>query len=122
MKSIFAFSIGRTYSLETARTMAFVSLGLLELMHIFTVRSGEAIVKGGIFKNKYLVIAFVVGFVLQVGIVVIPGFNTLFKVQNLTGKQWVITFIISVLPTLFIELQKLMNEIRFGKVLKKSNA
>ena len=120
--NLFAYSIGRLYSLETARTMAFVSLGLLELMHIFTVRSGEALVKGGVFKNKYLIIAFVVGFILQIAVVVIPGFDFIFKVKNLNIKQWIITIIISLMPTLLIEIQKLMNEIRFGKVLKKSNA
>jgi len=42
------------------RTMAFVTLGLIEMVHSFNVRSDESIFKCGIFKNKYLCLAFVI--------------------------------------------------------------
>ncbi len=40
--------------------MAFVTLGLIEMVHSFNVRSDESIFKCGIFKNKYLCLAFVI--------------------------------------------------------------
>ena len=39
MLTLFAFSLGNNlYGLEVGRTMAFLSLGLLELIHSFNVR------------------------------------------------------------------------------------
>ena len=46
MLTLFAFSIGnKLYSLEVGRTMAFVSLGMLELVHSFNIKSEESIFK-----------------------------------------------------------------------------
>ena len=46
MLTIFAFSIGNNlYGLEVGRTMAFISLGVLELVHSFNIRSEESIFK-----------------------------------------------------------------------------
>ena len=61
------FSLGnKLYGLEIARTMAFVTLGLIEMVHSFNIRSEESIFKCGLFKNKYLVLAFVLGLIMQV--------------------------------------------------------
>lgn len=62
---IFSFGI-KFYGLEVARTMAFVTLGLVEMVHSFNIRSDESIFKCGIFKNKYLCLAFILGLIMQV--------------------------------------------------------
>ena len=42
--TLLAFSIGnKLYGIKVARTMAFVSLGVLELVHSFNIRSEESI-------------------------------------------------------------------------------
>lgn len=44
--TLFAFSIGnKLYGIEVARTMAFVALGMLELVHSFNIKSEESIFK-----------------------------------------------------------------------------
>lgn len=95
--------------------MAFVSLGLLELVHGFNIRSEESIFKEGIFKNKYLVGSFVLGTILQVGVVLIPQISSIFKVVALNNKQWLYVSIISILPIFIIEAQKKINELQFNK-------
>ena len=56
MLTLVAFSIGnKYYSLEVGRTMAFVALGVLELVHSFNIKSDESIFKVGIFENKFLI-------------------------------------------------------------------
>lgn len=45
MFTVLAFSIGNMYSLEVGRTMAFVCLGMLELIHSFNIKSEESIFK-----------------------------------------------------------------------------
>ena len=116
--TIIAFSIGnKYYGIDVARTMAFVSLGMLELVHCFNVKSEESIFKIGIWENKYLIGAFVLGMFLQLIIVFIPSLADIFSLTKLNGTQWLITVIISLAPIFIIEIQKKINEIKFGRVV-----
>ena len=118
--NLLAFTIGKSfYGLEVGRTMAFVSLGLLELVHSFNIRTDESIFKTGLFQNKYLVLAFVGGAFLQTIVVIVPKLAEIFKLTNLTGIQWAYTIGISLLPVLLMELQKLSNVFRFGKIVNR---
>lgn len=118
--NLLAFSIGRRYSLDVARTMAFVSLGLLELVHSFNIRSEDSIFKTSIFKNKYLCLAFLGGALLQIIVVIVPSWAEVFKLTNLTTKQWLCTIVISLMPIVLMEVQKLCNGFMFGKVVHPS--
>ena len=110
--TLVAFSLGNyLYGIEVARTMAFVSLGLLELIHSFNIKSEESIFKVGLFENKYLLGAFILGAILQVVVVVIPSVAEVFKLLPLTKVQWLYTFGISVLPLIIIELQKMFDKV-----------
>lgn len=116
--TLLAFSIGnKLYGIEVGRTMAFLALGILELVHSFNIKSEESIFQVGIFENKYLIGAFLLGTLLQVGVVVIPTIASLFKLVPLTKMQWLITAGISIMPLVIMELQKKFNEMRFGKVI-----
>lgn len=114
--TLFAFSLGnKLYGLQVGRTMAFISLSMLELVHSFNVRSEESLFKAGLFKNKYLIGAFLIGTILQVGVVVIPKIADIFDVVLLNNKQWIYTAIISILPLVIVEIQKKINTIRFER-------
>ncbi len=116
--TLVAFSIGNSfYGVEVGRTMAFLSLGLLELVHSFNIKSDESIFKVGFLENKYLFGAFLLGTLLQIGVVVIPPIADLFKLVPLNSIQWIITIGISILPLFIMEIQKKANEIKFGKVI-----
>lgn len=118
MFTILAFFIGnKYYGIEVARTMAFISLGMLELIHSFNVKSEESIFKVGLFENKYLLGAFVLGTVLQLGILFVPTLAEIFKLTQLNAAQWLITIAISIAPIIIVELQKKFNELKFGKVV-----
>ena len=110
--TLVAFSVGNyLYDIEVGRTMAFVSLGLLELVHSFNIKSEESIFKVGLFENKYLLGAFILGALLQVIVVVIPSVAEVFKLVPLTQVQWMYTFGISILPLVIMEIQKAFNKI-----------
>ena len=118
MFTILAFFIGnKYYGIEVARTMAFISLGMLELIHSFNVKSEESIFKVGLFENKYLVGAFLLGTVLQLGIIFVPSLAEIFKLTQLNTTQWLITIAISIAPIIIVEIQKKFNELKFGKVV-----
>lgn len=121
MLTLFAFSLGnKLFGLEVGRTMAFVSLSMLELTHSFNVRSEESIFKIGIFKNIYLIGAFALGLILQVSVVIIPQIARIFDVVPLNKVQWIYTMLISISPIFILEIQKKINEIKFGKIIYKT--
>lgn len=101
--------------------MAFLSLGALELIHSFNIKSEESIFKTGIFDNLYLIGAFILGVLMQALVVVIPSIANVFKLVPLNGMQWLYTILISILPLVIVEFQKKFNEVKFGKVVYRKN-
>lgn len=122
MFTLLAFSIGnRLYSVEVGRTMAFLTLGILELVHSFNIKSEESIFKIGIFENKYLVGALVLGVILQVVVVVVSPLAQVFSLVPLTGIQWLYTVLIAIAPIPIVEIQKAVNGYKFGRVVYAKN-
>ena len=122
MFTLLAFSIGnRLYSVEVGRTMAFITLGILELVHSFNIKSEESIFKIGIFENKYLILALILGVLLQVIVVIINPLAEIFSLVPLTGIQWLYTILISIAPIPIVEIQKAVNGYTFGKVVYAKN-
>ena len=120
MLTLIAFSIGnKYYGIEVGRTMAFIAIGLLELVHSFNIKSEESIFKTGILENKFLIGSFLLGAFIQTIVVIVPQFANVFELVALNQTQWIITIIISILPIPIIEMQKKINEIKFGKVIYK---
>ena len=110
MLTLIAFSIGnKYYGLEVARTMAFISMGVLELVHCFNIKSEKSILKIGILENKYLIGSFIIGILVQGIVVIIPSLAEIFNLVNLNRNQWLITLGISLLPIPIIEVQKKVN-------------
>ena len=108
--TLVAFGIGnKYYGLEVGRTMAFLSIGFLELVHSFNIKNEKSIFETGIFENKYLLGSFILGILIQGIVVVIPVFANVFEVVPLNITQWIITIAISILPIPVIELQKKMD-------------
>ena len=123
MLTLLAFSIGNKYfGLEVGRTMAFISIGILELVHSLNVKSEKSIFKTGLFENKFLVGSFVLGIFVQVIVVLIPQLAEIFKLVPLTGLQWGITLVISILPVPIMEIQKFFDSrIKKESIVMKEN-
>lgn len=118
MLTLIVFSIGnKFYSVEVGRTMAFVALGVLELVHSFNIKSEQSIFKIGILENKFLIGSFVLGVFIQTIVVLVPIFASVFKLVLLNQTQWLITLVISILPIPIMEAQKKLNEWKFGKII-----
>ena len=116
--TLFTFSLGtRLFGLNVGRTMAFVALGMLELIHSFNVKSEESIFKTGLFENKYLLGSLLVGTLLQVIVVIVPYFAKIFELVPLNGIQWIYTGLISIIPIIVGEIQKKFKKLYSGKKL-----
>ena len=110
MLTLVAFSLGNNlYGLEVGRTMAFVAMAMLELVHSFNVKSEESIFKVGLFENKYLIGAFLLGTILQIAVVMVPALANIFGLVPLETNQWLYTLGISILPIIIIEAQKMLD-------------
>ena len=111
MLTLIAFSIGNKYwGVEVGRTMAFIAIGVLELVHSFNIKSEKSIFKIGIMENKFLIGSFILGVFVQTIVVLVPMFADIFKLVQLNQVQWIITIIISLLPIPIMELQKIVNK------------
>ena len=70
-------------------TMAFATLGLIQLFHAFNVKSVyKSLGTVGAFKNKLFNYAILLSAVMLLSVMVIPGLTTLFDVAILTAEQW----------------------------------
>jgi Ca2+-transporting ATPase len=109
---ITAFMIGRQTSPAVACTMAFSTLTFARLLHGFNCRSQHSIFKIGFKKNWYSLAAFAVGTLLLALILFVPALHGLFAVTPLTGNQllWIIG--LAVIPTVIIQIVKVVNENR----------
>ena len=90
-----------------ALTMAFATLGLIQLFHAFNVKSvHQSIFTVGAFKNRTFNWAIPVSFVLMASTMLIPGLNTLFHVSELDLYQWVLVLAGSLAVIVIVELVK----------------
>ena len=70
-------------------TMAFATLGLIQLFHAFNVKSVyKSLGEVGAFKNKMFNYAILLSAVMLLSVMVIPGLTNVFDVATLTAGQW----------------------------------
>jgi len=90
-----------------ALTMAFATLGLIQLLHAFNVKSVyQSIFKVGLFTNKTFNWSIPVAFVLFVVTILVPGFNNLFHVSNLSLTQWMVVAVGALMIVVLVEIVK----------------
>ncbi len=90
-----------------ALTMAFATLGLIQLFHAFNSKSiHESIFTIGFWKNKYFNWAILAAFLLLAITIWLPGFNQIFHVTHLELSQWAIVVAAGILMVLIVEIVK----------------
>ena len=97
---------------EDALTMAFATLGLIQLVHAFNVKSVyQSIFTVGAFKNRTFNWAIPIAFLLLMITIVVPGFNDLFHVSHLSATQWLAVIIGSSLMVVLTEIVKAIQRV-----------
>lgn len=90
-----------------ALTMAYVTLGLIQLVHAYNVKSVyQSIFTVGLFKNKLFNWSIPFAFLLLMATIVVPGFSNFFHVSVLSPTQWLVTIIGSGLMVVVVEIVK----------------
>lgn len=101
------------------QTMAFLTLGLSQLIHAFNVQSRKSLFITGFFSNLKLIFAVLICTVLEVITVTVPAFTNFFKTYCLNVLEWFIVIFLSLLPLLISELEKYL-ESKEIKIYKKN--
>jgi len=95
--------------LEYARTMAFMAIISCQLFYSLAFRnSKKSIFTIGVFSNKYLIGAIVLGLLLQLVVIGIPAMQNAFKLQMLDFRGWMMVIALGLVPLIFNELSKLL--------------
>lgn len=92
-----------------ARTMAFLTIIACQLFYSLSFRSeSKSIFKVGIFSNKYLVFAIILGFALQLLVLFVPVLRESFKLQIIGLNDWLKVLGFGLVPLFVNELFKLI--------------
>ena len=109
---IAAFLLGLRDTPAIACTMAFSTLTFARLLHGFNCRSQHSIFKIGFKNNWYSLASFALGTVLLALILFVPALHGLFAVQPLTAQEVWLIVILAIIPTILIQLVKVIRENR----------
>ncbi len=94
---------------EIAQAMAFTTLALSELVHVFNIRNNKkSILKTNPFNNKMLLLAILVSALLMLVILFIPALRSIFSIPILPLTNILETIGLVISPLIIVEIFKLL--------------
>lgn len=103
---VFYYAVSHYTSAE-AITMAFATLGFIQVTHAFNVRSRiGSTFSTGFFSNGYLLLATLVSALLMLVVLVVPVLRDLFRLVPLNGTQWALIAGAALLMIVIVEIIK----------------
>jgi len=88
--------------LAYAQTIAFATLVLAQLIHVFDCRSEKSIFSRNPFGNKYLVWAVISSLVLVLGVIYYPPLQPIFHTVSIIPMDWLLIIGMASLPTFLL--------------------
>jgi Ca2+-transporting ATPase len=107
-----AISLGTGYwywttGSEAWQTMLFLTLTLCQLSHVLSIRSGSvSLIKGKLLSNKYMVLALIATFLIQVVVIYVPALQEIFKTKSLPLVDFAFSVLGATIVLLAIEFEK----------------
>jgi P-type Ca2+ transporter type 2C len=109
--------LSREEAIQRARTVAFCTLVLAQLLLVFSARSPTKTIRQiGILDNKKLIIAVCISFALQMVIVYIPGLNTALRITPLGWEEWAILAPMATVGLVANEIWKVISRRKASRV------
>jgi Ca2+-transporting ATPase len=97
----------RGVDVQTAETMAFVTLSLCELFRAYTVRSErQSVFRIGLFSNRYMQYAVALSIFLLLLVVNVPFLHEIFNTHYLAVREWLIVLGLALIPAVAEEVTK----------------
>lgn len=97
---------GQLPNAEVGQTMAFIILSLTSIWHVFNIRSSQSLFTVSYSANKTLVNMAVLATFITLAISLLPFTQSLFGLTSLSVAHWAVILVLSILPTIVIELVK----------------
>ena len=94
------------FSAETASTMSFMTICLMQIIHAINCKTEKSIFKTNIFNNKFFNISFVCLLALILGVYFIPITQTIFGLSKLNLTMWAIVLFTSISIIPLVEIGK----------------
>ncbi|MGF7048502.1 Ca2+-transporting ATPase [Paenibacillus sp. DS2015] len=82
-----------------AQSVAFATLVIAQLIHVFDCRSSRSIFHRNPFQNKYLVVAVLSSLILMLAVFYIEPLQPIFKTVPLGLREWALTIVAAGIPT-----------------------
>jgi Ca2+-transporting ATPase len=97
----------RGLDVQSAETMAFVTLSLCELFRAYTCRSeDQSLIRLGVFSNKWMQYAVGLSILLLVLVVSVPFLQPIFNTHSPSLREWGVILSFSLLPAITEEITK----------------
>jgi len=97
----------RNVDVQTAETMAFVTLSLCELFRAYTVRSErQSLLRLGVFSNRFMQYGVGLSIVLLLLVVNVPFLQPIFNTHFLKPVEWAVVIGLALIPALSEEITK----------------
>lgn len=107
--TLLAFFVGLRDDLASGQAMAFCTIALSQLFYSYSQRSNTKLIfSKGFFENKALLGSILISAALMIVLVVIPPVREVFALSSLEGAEWLMIFGFSLIPTVLIELEKVI--------------
>ncbi|GIP36724.1 calcium-translocating P-type ATPase, SERCA-type [Paenibacillus sp. J31TS4] len=94
--------------LVKAQTVAFATLVMAQLIHVFDCRSSRSIFHRNPLQNKYLVWAVVSSVALLLAVLYVPALHPIFKTVPLHTADWVLVLLAAGIPTFLMGFGSVM--------------
>ncbi|OBY81285.1 ATPase [Paenibacillus sp. KS1] len=101
--------------LTKAQSVAFATLVLAQLIHVFDCRSSRSIFHRNFLQNRYLVLAVASSVVLLLGVLYIEPLQPIFKTVPLNFRDWAITFVMAGIPTFLMGIGSVLSGKKSGR-------
>jgi Ca2+-transporting ATPase len=103
---------GDANQLVLAQTVAFATLVLAQLIHVFDCRSSRSIFHRNLLQNKYLVFAVLSSLVLMLGVLYLKPLQPVFKTVPLNFREWCLVFVAAGIPTFVMGIGSVLSSSR----------
>jgi Ca2+-transporting ATPase len=113
--TLFLVEFKGTGNVQRARTFAFLTIIFFELYQSFAARSTIfPSLKVGLFKNKLLLAATAISFVVAVAVVYLPQMHTLFGTASLSPLEFLTILLLSSVGFIYLEMSKAVKSKKLG--------
>lgn len=102
-------------NLVKAQTVAFATLVLAQLIHVFDCRSSRSIFHRNLLQNRYLVLAVLSSLALMLAVLYVDALQPIFKTVPIGLREWSLVFVAAGIPTFLMGIGSVLSSQSKGK-------